>query len=121
MTGAGAPVGTPDYMSPEQVMGTEVDGRADQYSLGIILYQMVTGTTPFQGETPMQIAAQQLHSQPTSPRMFRPELPEAAEQVLLKSMAKRPGDRYTNALEFATAFRMALQGPGVQQQSCAKQ
>ena len=116
LTGAGAPVGTPDYMSPEQVMGTEVDGRADQYSLGIILYQMITGTTPFQGETPMQIAAQQLHTQPTPPRTFRPELPEAAEQVLLKSMAKRPGDRYTNALEFATAFRMALQGPGVQQQ-----
>ncbi len=116
LTGAGAPVGTPDYMSPEQVMGTEVDGRADQYSLGIILYQMITGTTPFQGETPMQIAAQQLHAQPTPPRVFRPELPEAAEQVLLKSMAKRPGDRYTNALELATAFRMALQGSGVQQQ-----
>ncbi len=116
LTGAGAPVGTPDYMSPEQVMGTEVDGRADQYSLGIILYQMVTGTTPFQGETPMQIAAQQLHTQPTSPRVFRPELPEAAEQVLLKSIAKRPGGRFTNALELATAFRMALQGSEVQQQ-----
>ena len=116
LTGAGAPVGTPDYMSPEQVMGTEVDGRADQYSLGIILYQMVTGTTPFQGETPMQIAAQQLHTQPTPPRMFRQELSETAERVLLKSMAKRPGDRYTNALELATAFRMALQGPAVQQQ-----
>jgi serine/threonine protein kinase len=116
LTGAGAPVGTPDYMSPEQVMGTEVDGRADQYSLGIILYQMITGTTPFQGETPMQIAAQQLHTQPTPPRMFRPELSEAAEQVLLKSMAKRPGERYTNTLELATAFRMALQRPGVQQQ-----
>jgi serine/threonine protein kinase len=117
LTGAGAPVGTPDYMSPEQVMGTEVDGRADQYSLGIILYQMVTGTTPFQGETPMQIAAQQLHTQPASPLVFRPELPEAAVQVLLTSMAKRPGDRFTNALELATAFRMALQAPGVQQQS----
>jgi serine/threonine protein kinase len=115
LTGAGAPVGTPDYMSPEQVMGIEVDGRADQYSLGIILYQMVTGTTPFQGETPMQIAAQQLHTQPAPPRVFRPELPEAAEEVLLKSMAKRPGDRYTNALEFATAFRMALQELEVQQ------
>ena len=117
LTGAGAPVGTPDYMSPEQVMGTEVDGRADQYSLGIILYQMITGTTPFQGETPMQIAAQQLHSQPTPPRMFRPELTETAEQVLLKSMAKRPGDRYTNTLELSTTFRVALQEPGVQQQS----
>ena len=115
LTGAGAPVGTPDYMSPEQVMGAEVDGRADQYSLGIILYQMVTGTTPFQGETPMQIAAQQLHGQPPSPRMFRPELPEAAEQVMLKTMAKRTGDRYTNALEFATAFRLALQGLEIQQ------
>jgi serine/threonine protein kinase len=117
LTGAGAPVGTPDYMSPEQVIGAEVDGRADQYSLGIILYQMVTGTTPFQGETPMQIAAQQLHGQPPSPRMFRPELPEAAEQVMLKTMAKRPGDRYTNALEFATAFRLALQGLEIQQQA----
>lgn len=117
LTGAGAPVGTPDYMSPEQVIGAEVDGRADQYSLGIILYQMVTGTTPFQGETPMQIAAQQLHGQPPSPRLFRPELPEAAEQVMLKTMAKRPGDRYTNALEFATAFRLALQGLEIQQQA----
>src|SRR6266852_4388671 len=76
---------------------------------------MVTGTTPFQGETPMQIAAQQLHGQPPSPHMFRPELPEAAEQVMLKTMAKRPGDRYTNALEFATAFRLALQGLEIQQ------
>src|SRR5437660_278865 len=120
LTGAGAPVGTPDYMSPEQVMGTEVDGRADQYSLGIILYQMITGTTPFQGETPMQIAAQQLHTQPTPPRVFRPELPEAAERVLLKSMAKRPGDRYANALEFASAFRMALQELEVQQRAQPK-
>ena len=117
LTGAGAPVGTPDYMSPEQVMGAEVDGRADQYSLGIILYQMVTGTTPFQGETPMQIAAQQLHAQPPSPRIFRTELPHEAEQVMLKTIAKRPGDRYTNALELATAFRMAQQGLEIQQQT----
>jgi len=120
LTGAGAPVGTPDYMSPEQVMGTEVDGRADQYSLGIILYQMVTGTTPFQGETPMQIAAQQLHMQPSAPHLFRPELPLAAEQVMLKAMAKRPGDRYTYALELATAFRMALQASEVQQQTAQR-
>jgi serine/threonine protein kinase len=108
LTGAGAPVGTPDYMSPEQVMGIEVDGRADQYSLGIILYQMVTGTTPFQAETPMQIAAQQLHMQPASPRLLRPDLSAAAEQVILKALSKRPSDRYAYAQEFATAFRMAL-------------
>ncbi len=108
LTGAGAPVGTPDYMSPEQVMGDEVDGRADLYSLGIILFQMLTATTPFQGETPMQIAAQQLHAQPPMPRRFRPDLPDAAQQVLLKALAKRPADRYANGLELATAFRLAL-------------
>jgi serine/threonine protein kinase len=117
LTGAGAPVGTPDYMSPEQVMGLEVDGRADQYSLGIILHQMVTGTTPFQGETPMQIAAQQLHMQPASPRVYRPDLPSAAEQVILKVLAKQPADRYTHAQEFATAFRLALYAPEMRQQS----
>src|SRR5260370_20519915 len=117
LTGAGAPVGTPDYMSPEQVMGGEVDGRADQYSLGIILYQMVTGTTPFQGETPMQIAAQQLHMQPASRRVYRPDLPIAAERVILKVLAKQPVDRYTHAQEFATAFRLALYAPEMRQQS----
>ncbi|HJT59592.1 MAG TPA: serine/threonine-protein kinase, partial [Ktedonobacteraceae bacterium] len=108
LTGEGAPVGTPDYMSPEQVMGDEVDGRADLYSLGVILYQMITGTTPFQGETPMQIAAQQLHMQPASPRLLRPDLPLAAEQVLLRMMAKRPVDRYSSGREFARAFRTAI-------------
>src|SRR5215469_12832440 len=88
LTGAGAPVGTPDYMSPEQVIGGEVDGRADQYSLGVVLFQMVTGTTPFQGETPMQIASQQLHMTPPRPRSLRPDLPDAAEQVLLRAMSK---------------------------------
>ena len=116
LTGAGAPVGTPDYMSPEQVMGGDVDGRADQYSLGIILYQMVTGTTPFQGETPMQIAAQQLHMQPASPRLLRPDLPVAAEQVILKAMSKRPEGRYRYAQDLTTAFRMALQAPEMHQQ-----
>src|SRR6202165_6040935 len=108
LTGAGAPVGTPDYMSPEQVMGHEVDGRADLYSLGIILFQMLTATTPFQGETPMQIAAQQLHAQPPTPRRFRPDLPAAVEQVILKALSKRPSDRYANGLELATTFRLAL-------------
>lgn len=108
LTGAGAPVGTPDYMSPEQVIGGEVDGRADQYSLGVVLFQMLTGTTPFQGETPMQIASQQLHMQPPSPRLLRPDLPEAAEQVLLRAMAKRPDERFNSAQEFASAFRAAL-------------
>ncbi|MBV9616162.1 MAG: serine/threonine protein kinase [Ktedonobacteraceae bacterium] len=114
LTGAGAPVGTPDYMAPEQVIGEEVDVRADLYSLGVVLYQMVTGTTPFQGETPMQIAAQHLQIPPPSPQMLRPDLPVAAEQVMLRALAKRPSDRYMRAQDLANAFRMALVGTGIQ-------
>lgn len=113
LTGVGAPVGTPDYMAPEQVIGEEVDARADLYSLGVILYQMVTGTTPFQGETPMQIAAQHLQIPPPSPQMLRRDLPVAAEQVILRALAKRPGDRYASAQELADALRMSLIGTGI--------
>ena len=113
LTGAGAPVGTPDYMAPEQVIGEVVDGRSDLYSLGIILYQLLTGTTPFQGETPMQIAAKQLQTPPPSPRSLRPDLPVAAEQVMLKVMSKRAADRYTCGQDFADAFRNALAFSGV--------
>ena len=113
LTGAGAPVGTPDYMAPEQVIGEEIDTRADLYSLGVILYQMLAGTTPFQGETPMQIAAQHLQVQPLSPKILRPDLPTAAEQVVLRSLAKRPADRYMLAQEMAFAFRSALVSSGI--------
>jgi serine/threonine protein kinase len=113
LTGAGAPVGTPDYMAPEQVIGEVVDGRSDLYSLGIILYQLLTGTTPFQGETPMQIAAKQLQTPPPSPRSLRPDVPVATEQVMLKAMSKRPADRYTCGQDFADAFRNSLAFSGV--------
>ena len=113
LTGEGAPVGTPDYMAPEQVIGEDVDGRSDLYSIGIILYQMITGTTPFQGETPMQIASQHLQVPPPSPQMLRPDLPIAAEQVILRALAKRPADRYARVQDLAKAFRMALLGTGI--------
>jgi serine/threonine protein kinase len=113
LTGVGVPVGTPDYMAPEQVIGEGVDGRADLYSLGVILYQMVTGTTPFQGETPMQIAAQHLQIPPPSPQMLRPDLPVATEQVILRALAKRPAMRYQSGKELADAFRASLIGTGI--------
>jgi serine/threonine protein kinase len=114
LTGIGAPMGTPDYMAPEQVLGGEIDARADLYSLGVILYQMITGITPFKGDTPIQIAMQHLQVPPPAPRSLRPDLPTGAEQVLLRALAKRPADRYMRVQDFVSAFHLALVAAGVQ-------
>ncbi len=108
----GMPMGTPDYMAPEQVIGNEIDARADIYSLGVVLYQMVTGTVPFKGEMPMRVALQHVHTPPPPPRQMRPELPVAAEQVILRVLAKRPEDRYLHARDLASAFRLTLEAAG---------
>ncbi len=114
LTGIGAPMGTPDYMAPEQVLSGEIDARADLYSLGVILYQMITGTPPFRGDTPIQIAMQHLQVPPPSPHTLRPDLPVGAEQVLLRALAKRPADRYMHVQDFASAFHLALAAAGLQ-------
>ncbi len=114
LTGVGVPMGTPDYMAPEQVIGAETDARADLYSLGVILYQMVTGTVPFRGEMPMQIAVQHLQLPPPPPRSLRPDLPVTAEQVMLRALAKNPADRYLRAQDLASAFHLALASAGLQ-------
>jgi serine/threonine protein kinase len=97
-----------DYMSPELVVGKEVGGRADIYSLGALLYRMVTGEPPFQGQTLMKVATKHLKMPPPSPRALRPELPPSAERAILKALAKNPEDRYESALDFAMMFRQAL-------------
>lgn len=97
-----------DYMSPELVVGKEVDGRADIYSLGALLYRMVTGVPPFQGQTLMKVATRHLKMPPPPPRTLRPDLPPAVEQTMLKALAKNPHDRYESALDFAMLFRQAL-------------
>ncbi len=108
---AGTVVGLLDYMAPEQVMGDVVDMRADLYSLGVMLYQMATGQTPFQG-TPLQIATQHVQTAPPSPRLLREDLPQAAEQVILRALAKRPLDRHADVRDLASAFRIALTSAG---------
>lgn len=108
LLGASSPCVAPDYIAPEQALGEPVDGRADLYSLGVILYQMVTGKTPFVGTTAVYIAAQHVQLPPPSPRALRVALPLAAEQVILRAMAKKRTDRFARAQDFAGAFRAAL-------------
>jgi serine/threonine protein kinase len=111
--------GTLEYTAPEQVLGEEINERADLYSLAVILYQMVTGTTPFQAVTPMRVAVQQIHTPPPSPRTMRPDLPLAAEQVMLRALAKRPADRYASGQNLVAAFRAALGVASIQLDSSA--
>ena len=113
LLGTAGPLVVPDYMAPEQVTNDTIDGRTDLYSLAVLLYQMVTGKTPFSGTTAVYIAAQQVQLPPPSPRSLRTDLPLAAEQVILRAMAKQATNRYTHAQDFAAAFRLALTSAGI--------
>ena len=104
-------VGTPSYMSPEQAQGKDLDGRSDLYSLGVALFEMLTGRRPFENETPYGIAVMQVTAQPPNPRSFNPQLTAAVEQVILKALKKKPDNRYNNAVEMAQAFTMAVERP----------
>ncbi len=97
-----------DYMAPELLMGKEVEEGADLYSLGAILYRMITGTAPFQGELLTEVAKQHLQAPPPSPGSKRADLPVAAGQAVLRALAKRSADRYAHAQDLADAFRLAL-------------
>jgi serine/threonine protein kinase len=110
---AGMPMGTPEYMAPEQVVGKEIDSRADLYSLAVVLYQMLTGIVPFTSEMPMKVAMQHLQMSPPPLMPLRPDLPPAAEKVILRALAKHPDDRYESTRDFASAFRRALEEAGV--------
>jgi serine/threonine protein kinase len=99
------------YMAPEQVMGKEPGEEADLYSLGAVLYHMVTGSAPFQGETVVEVAKKHLQDPPPSPRSKRPDLPLAAEQVILRALSKPPGQRFSQARNLTTAFRSTLETP----------
>ncbi len=100
-----------DYMSPELIIGKQIDVRADLYSLGAILYRMVTGIPLFQGQTLMKVATKHLKMSPPSPLVARPDLPPAAEQVILKALAKDPAARFENALDISLLFQQAINGP----------
>jgi serine/threonine protein kinase len=99
LTGEGKVVGTPQYMSPEQVSGEELDRRSDIYSFGIILYEMLTGRVPFDGDTSLSIAYQHKNETPPNPKDFNAQIPNNLCQVILKCMEKNREDRYQSAEE----------------------
>ncbi|HEY1350209.1 MAG TPA: protein kinase [Ktedonobacteraceae bacterium] len=108
LTSAGAMVGTPEYMAPEQSNGLS-DYRSDIYSLGIILYQMLTGQLPFLAESPVAVSLKHIQSVPISPGQLNSAIPSSIEEVILKAMAKTPEDRYQAARDLSSAFWKALQ------------
>ena len=112
MTEAGSIVGTAQYLSPEQARGAAVDQRSDLYSLGIVLYELLTGTVPFSGDTPVEIAMKHLSQVPEPPSTRRPDVPHELDLVVMRALAKNPDDRYQSAEEMdADLERVAGGGP----------
>jgi hypothetical protein len=104
ITGAGVMIGTPEYMSPEQVEGKDVDQRTDIYSLGVILYEMVTGRVPFEGDTALSVAHKHKYETPPEPKEFNPQITEDLNRVILKCLEKEREKRYQSAGELRSAL-----------------
>ncbi|HTP10478.1 MAG TPA: protein kinase, partial [Anaerolineae bacterium] len=108
LTGTGLSMGTPAYLSPEQGQGETIDRHADIYSLGVMLYEMVTGRLPFTAETPMGVIIKHIYEQPLPPRTLNPSIPEALEAVILKGLAKPIEQRYHSAGELARTLQQTV-------------
>jgi serine/threonine-protein kinase len=107
-SGFSASLGTPDYMAPEQVKGKRGDARTDLYSLGVMLYEMVTGALPFEGHNPYAIMHARLVGDPVAPRKWNPELSPQVEEIILHALERQPFDRYPSA----AAMKAELDNPG---------
>lgn len=114
MTEAGSILGTAQYLAPEQAKGHPVDERSDLYSVGVVLYEMLTGTVPFRGDSAVTVALKHVNEVPAEPAELVPGMPYALNQIVLKAMAKDPSDRYQSAAEFARDLRAAREGGPVQ-------
>lgn len=110
LTGMGVMIGTPEYMSPEQVEGKDTDQRSDIYSLGVILFEMVTGRTPFQGDTPFTVGIKHKSEKPPNPRELNTQVSEDLSQVILKCLEKEKDNRYQSAGELRNDLENIQQG-----------
>ncbi|WP_433331148.1 Stk1 family PASTA domain-containing Ser/Thr kinase [Spirillospora sp. CA-294931] len=110
MTQTAQVIGTAQYLSPEQARGERVDPRSDIYSTGCVLYELLTGKPPFTGDSPVAIAYQHVREEPVPPSGVDPEIPQWADAIVLKAMAKDADHRYQNATEFRQEIQRVLQG-----------
>ena len=104
LTEAGMSIGTPDYMSPEQLSGGDVDARGDLYAAGVVLFECVTGRVPFEAETTWALVAKHLEEEPPDPRSLNGDVPEGLSRIILKAMAKAASDRYQTAAQMHDAL-----------------
>ena len=106
-------LGSVHYISPEQARGSAIDARSDLYSAGVVLYEMITGRLPFEGDTPVSVAIQHINSIPLSPREMDAELPEALEKITMKAMAPNPANRYSSADEMLADLEEFRKNPNI--------
>ena len=109
LTIAGKSLGTPQYMSPEQVLDYPLDKRSDVYALGVLTYQLLLGRLPFNARTPQQVAWMHVKDMPPPPRQLMPAFPKSVEDVIMRALAKSPNDRYDTASEFSRAYAQAVE------------
>src|SRR3954454_19230737 len=117
MTEAGSIVGTAQYLSPEQARGAPVDPRSDLYSLGIVLYEMLTGKVPFTGDTPVEIAMKHLSQVPEPPSKQRSEVPHDLDAVVMRALSKEPDQRYGSTEEMDADLARVARGVAVSQKT----
>src|SRR6184192_270634 len=117
MTETGSIIGTAQYLSPDQARGAQVDQTSDLYSLGIVLYELLTGTVPFTGDTPVEIAMKHLSTVPEPPSARRPDIPHDVDLVVMRALAKDPNDRYESAEEMEADLDRLVRGVAVSRET----